>query len=182
MTPFYELIPDDGEPFSAEAEPGLSDEQEQALALGRWHPDRAIVFRRNSYKRKPRDLVPGGSPALRLISSQVVAALRAADCTGWTTWPAQLLTESGKPLGDHTGLAVTGRCGPVQRERSERLGDKWLRGVFFDEGSWDGSDVFHPEGERAGWLLVSERAREALLSAGLVGIGFEPLSEVEYYD
>jgi hypothetical protein len=155
---------------------------EQALALGLWRPAEPIVFRQNSDKLSPGHLVPGGSPALLLLSRRLAGALRTSRCTGWTTWPVHLLVEGGRPVGDHVGLAVTGRCEPIQRERSERLGDNWWRGVFFEEASWDGSDIFQPEGSRAGWPYLSAHAKEAVLAAKLRGVGFEALSEVEYYE
>ena len=59
---------------------------------------------------------------------------------------------------------------------------RWRRGIFFAEDSWDGSDLFAAEGEGAGWPYVSERARDALLGAGLRGLDFEPLPELKYWD
>lgn len=54
--------------------------------------------------------------------------------------------------------------------------------MFFDHDYWDGSDLFNPEGEGAGWPWVTDRARAALLAGGVRGIDFEPLSEMEWWD
>ena len=74
---FYELGPGgSGDPCSAMPEVPLSYSQEQALALGEWQPPDPLVFRQNSYKRTPGHFVPGGSPALTLVSGTLIEALQ----------------------------------------------------------------------------------------------------------
>jgi hypothetical protein len=178
---FFDLFVTRAAPFSALPEPELSEKDERALAAGTLRPPAPVVFRRNSDARTPGDFVHGGAPWLRLVSARFAQALRSAGCTGWDTYPVVLLDEDGTECGDHVGLAVTGRCGPIEPDRSATIPDRpmWRRGLFFDAATWDGSDLFTPA--RGGGLLVTDAARGALQAAGIAGIGFEPLEDVEYF-
>jgi hypothetical protein len=51
-----------------------------------------------------------------------------------------------------------------------------LRGLYFDEETWDGSDLFLLEGTRL--LLVTDKVRGAVEAAGLSGFEFVPADEV----
>lgn len=179
---FYELSAGgSGDPFSAVPDPPLSGEQERRLLLGEWRPDTAIVFRQNTYKRTPGHLVVGGSPAMWLVSKVFIYAIERGGCTGWASWPIQLLDKHGQLVGDYVGLAVTGRSGPIQfDERREIVDEHWQRGAFIDEITWDGSDLFHPA-DQLGGVLVTARVKDAIASAHLKAVSFEPLSECEYY-
>jgi hypothetical protein len=46
--------------------------------------------------------------------------------------------------------------------------------MYFDPASWDGADVFVPEGTRA--VCVTDRVRWALAAAGATNLCFVPLS------
>jgi hypothetical protein len=177
---FYDVVVTRGAPFSALPEPELTFDQEDALVTGRWVPSEPLVFRRNSDARQPDDLVFGGSPSVYLVSARFVRALRDGEATGWSTYPIRLLDEDGTPIGDHAGLVVTGSSGPVDPALSTAPRDRpRIRiGKRFREGTWDGSDVFLPQG--GGGLFVTARGRHALEQGGVRGVMFEPLAEAEW--
>ena len=52
----------------------------------------------------------------------------------------------------------------------------WL-GYYFDENSWDGSDVFRPEGTRM--TLVTERTKNLIEGCFATNFTFKPILEVE---
>ena len=176
--PFYDVVIARGSPFSAVPEPDLTFEQQEALVRGAWRPEEPLVFRRNSSRRTPDDLFHGGWADVYLASARVLDALRGAGATGWTTYEVRLVDEDGTPLGDHAGLAVTGRCGPIDPALSVPTpGNEYtMTGKLFAEGTWDGSDVFFPD--EGGGLFVTERARTAL--ARIPGLLFEPLTSAEW--
>jgi hypothetical protein len=51
------------------------------------------------------------------------------------------------------------------------------RGLFFEEASWDGSDIFMPSDDSA-WIFVSELAKR-VLQGQAKNVRFEALSELE---
>ena len=176
----YDIVIARASPFSAIPEPDLTWERQAALSRGAWVPEEPIVLRRNSTARKPHDLFHGGWPDLYLASNAMLAAVREAELTGWSTWPARVLDTGGSSVGDHTGLAITGRCGPIDPALSRPTpGNEFtMTGKHFAPGTWDGSDLFFPDD--GGGLFCTARARDALLAAGIGGLEFVPLSEAEW--
>ena len=178
---FFRMYAAQAEPFSAMPEPPLTHEQEAALMRGCWRPPEPLVMRRNSCKRRPGSFSYGGSPLIRLLGFQLVAALRDSACSGWETYAVVVIDEDGSSLGELAGLTVTGRCGPVDPDAGAPIEGRsdWRRGVVFDRESWDGSDVFVPEG--TGGPFFSERACNAVKGAGVRDVSFERLDEAEVY-
>jgi hypothetical protein len=90
------------------------------------------------------------------------------------------------PVEDYKLLVVTGRAGGIQNDRSSKLWkmpppggnpyEAW-KGIYFDENSWDGSDMFCL-GETA-HIVVVERLKQALTREGVTNIEFVPLADVE---
>lgn len=147
-------------------------------------PPSPIVFRLSMGKR-PTDLMHGSDPALRLLSPAAVATFTDAGLTGWTTYPVTIDGRgfNGSPDG-YVGLAVTGRCGPIERDRARSevrlspIGKPYRAsvGLYVDPSSWDGSDLFMPRDETDA-VLVSDRARRALLAGKLTNIQFEAMAD-----
>lgn len=124
-----------------------------------------------------------------LVSADLVAALRAAAISGWGTYPVVLRGKSGKRLAGYTGFLVRGRCGQIDFSRGVRTQKKFpggmfpiLRGVGFEEKSWDGSDIFMPasgeDGEGSGFIFVTERAKKVIARIAKK-LQFTPLDEIE---
>ena len=122
-----------------------------------------------------------------LISGHVIGALRQGSFTGWTTYPVELYDKKGVRIPDYHGLAVTGRCGPIDRSRSRKVRrrpfvpgavppDFWV-GLFFKDDRWDGADIFLSEG--TGYIIVAERLKNALESLRIPNIKFERLDTHE---
>lgn len=176
---FFRMFPGRAEPFSALPEPPLDDEQEQQLLDGRWVPGGPLVARRNSDAREPGSLSYGGSPLVRLLGPQLVGALRDGGCTGWSTYPVVVLDEDGTALAELAGLSVSGRCGPTACGPPVEGQPEWRRGIVVDPATWDGSDVFLPDG--AGGPFFSERVRSAVAAAGIRDVDFEPLHAAEVW-
>jgi hypothetical protein len=122
-----------------------------------------------------------------LVSDRFVSVLRQHNFRGWSTYPVTVYTGNGTKLQGVHGLAITGRCGPVDTSLSSVVelppvvptgqGLKVWRGLYFDPQTWDGSDLFVPSNTRH--LIVVERVKEALEEAGMTNIEFVPLPQVE---
>jgi len=119
---------------------------------------------------------------LPLVSTRVLSTLRQMNITGWTTYSVELYDKRGKPIPGYHGLAITGRCGAIDRSRSRKVrhpimpgtspADFW-QGLFFKDDRWDGSDIFLPEG--TGHKFVTQRVKNALESLKIPNIMFERL-------
>lgn len=156
-----------------------------AIYRGELRPQWPIVFEflRGASGSITRDLVSTGLTPMLLISDRVVELLR--EFTGWTTYPVEVYGKKGEPIPGYQGFAVTGRCGPIDDSQSEpqscappvpqgRWSRKWF-GLYFDQDSWDGADIFVPEG--TGITVVVERVKEAMERAIVTNVVFRPLTE-----
>jgi hypothetical protein len=136
---------------------------------------------------RPMDVMWSGLVAVCVISARVDALLRDAGVTGWGTYPVAAYDRHGEPLPGYLGLSITGRAGPQDRSRGQVVQLPPIvpgaqppvvrRGVYFDEASWDGSDMFL----LADWLIwiTTERVKRLLTRAKIRNLRFTPLDEVE---
>lgn len=126
-------------------------------------------------------------PLIALLSDRFVEVLRAGGFTGWGTFPVTLTTQGGKAIDGYHGLAVRGRSGPIDGALSESIvlpppvpggaAEDGRRGLYFHPETWDGSDVFVPEG--SGYVIVTEAVADAMRAAEVTNIDLEVLSGVE---
>lgn len=120
-----------------------------------------------------------------LASTRCFSALEEAGATGWSTYPIDLHGKNDEVIEGYRGLVVTGRCGPLQLDRSRietRIGAsgkpyKAGIGLCFDAATWDGSEVFTPQGTT--FVFVTDKMRRALESAEISNVSFTRLSEFE---
>jgi hypothetical protein len=120
-----------------------------------------------------------------LVSSRVTEVLEARGFKGWTVFPIELAGSKGQRIAGFHGLSIPGRCGAIENERSIRVAKRYPAGVFpvwkglyFDPETWDGSDIFMPQGN-VGWVFVVKEVRDALDSAKVGNIAWTPVEEVE---
>lgn len=131
------------------------------------------------------DLI-GTTATLRLISKRVQEALISERITGWRTCPIEFKDKKGELIDNYGALATVGRCGPLDNSRCRKITRKALAtdelidvflGYYFDEDSWDGSDLFRPEGTRM--TMVTQRAKDVIESISATNIEFKPILEIE---
>jgi hypothetical protein len=123
-----------------------------AVARGERRPETAL--RLEQYEgTKWFDFVGTQRAALRLVSERLLRAFEQAGLRGWEGLPIQLLDRSGKMVDGYRLLVIVGRCGPIDNARSVQVdkivaGNKSVakvwQGLYFDEKTWDGSDLFSP--------------------------------------
>jgi hypothetical protein len=131
-------------------------------------------------RRLPRDFVWTTLAVPFIASDRVIDLLRRHTFTGWSTFPVELLSDAGEHISGYHGLAVHGRCGPRQKERSALIAKpgpvgntiQVHQGLFFDEDAWDGSDVFMPD-DGSGLVFVVQEVRDALTAAKVKGISLD---------
>jgi hypothetical protein len=119
------------------------------------------------------------------ISQRVADLLREHAVTGWSTYPVTVRGRKGEIIPGYSGLSFIGRAGDWDRSRSQIV--MWppptptgkaveaYRGIFFDERSWDGSDVFLGGGTR----VVTRKVRDIFKREKVSNVRLTPLPEVE---
>ncbi len=135
----------------------------------------------------PGEIALGRSIGWYYLSPNTQQLLRDHGVTGWTTYPMNLYRKDGALCPGYAGLSVIGRCGPVQEDRSVRVPDQNRRpgtpdlvGIYFDESTWDGSDLFCPAGTNA-LLFATAKVKDLFESCKLSGFRFTPLNEAMWY-
>lgn len=157
-----------------------------AIFCGDERPEKPIIFRHES-GGKPRDLISTTYVTLKLYSDRVIEILKDHGFSGWKTYPVEVYGKKGVRIDGYHGLAVTGRCGEIDwsRGRKERRPapvpggsayDVWI-GMYFDPETWDGSDLFVPEGMTC--TIVTEAVKDALTAAKVSNISMRPLTQFE---
>jgi hypothetical protein len=146
-------------------------------------PNGVIPFRWMSGSTSVGDVVYTDAVFPVLLSGRARIAL--SGIRGWTSYPVSLTDSHGHPIRNFHLLTVQGRCGRIDFEKSSAVRHEYpggvfqeYRGVFFDDDSWDHSDVFMPK-NRIGYIFASERAKVAIESLGSPSPHFERLDQVQ---
>lgn len=148
-------------------------------------PETSVGFR-VPMKRSLGDIVGTGYAYPDLVSPKVVSVLAEGGFTGWSSFPVHVVGPMGDQFLGYRGLSITGRSGPIDRSLSERVilpppvpegtaMPHW-KGFCPEAGSWDGTDLFIPEGTM--FTCVTASVRYTLVTAGVVGFRFERMSEM----
>ena len=119
------------------------------------------------------------------FSGRIIRLLEKYEVSGWSTYPVEVFDREGELLADYHGLVVTGAVCDADYSRSAVItkpppalhGKSYdvYRGLFFDEGQWDGSDMFWVDGVR----VVAEKVKKVLQQNGIENVAFTPLRERE---
>lgn len=125
---------------------------------------------------------------LCVVSEKFVNVLTENVITGWTTYPVNIVDHAGKPIAGYRGLAVTGRCGRILWDDSEKITipapsssgreTKGWRGLPFDESTWDGSGICLPEAH-SNFMIVCERTKKVVEKRKLSNVGFKSTKALE---
>lgn len=137
-------------------------------------------------RRTPSDFILTTIAIPHLVSQRVIDVFRKSQFSGWTTYAVNLSGADGKPIAGYHGLAITGRCGALDKMKSLPVLKKFparmsnvYRGLYFEPDTWDGSDFFAPA--KGGHIFVTERVRNALQQIKATNVSFTSMDEIEYY-
>jgi hypothetical protein len=152
-----------------------------ALTRGEWRPDYALAVG-HSRGGAPQDFIWLG-PICVLMNRRVVRLLDEYRFTGWGTYAVDLRGKRDESIDGYVGLAVHGRCGPIDKSKAQTAWREYPTGMFlegkglyFDPASWDGSDFFMTTSDHAG-MFVSDAVRTAFTEGRIRNVTFSPLSE-----
>lgn len=184
----YRLAPDETRGVIVPELPteSLDLEDQTRLTLGEIPPpETPLRFRHLSGSRRV-DVIGASTVVVTLISGRVRAALEAGGFSGWSAVPAAIAMQDGEVEDGYSVLVVTGRAGKLQPKRSKRVlvpaypgGPDAVarRGMYFKERSWDGSDVFAPEGTTL--VFLTQPVRDAIAALNPTNALLERLTEID---
>lgn len=176
--------PGDSREFRVNSKGNLSSDRAYKLTRGEIPPER-IELHWSMGRLKPADIIGTELSILLIVSEKVKRILESEKITGWKTYPVSIFGKDHTEVPGYHGLSIFGRCGQIDNRQSVKI-DKvfpggifpvW-RGLFFDPGSWDGSDFFMPD-EESGHVFVSEKVKSALEKAQANNIEFTALTDIE---
>ena len=153
-----------------------------------WQPPRPVRLSHHKGLADPGDVVWTCAVFPLIVSQRVIDLLEANAFTGWRTYPVVVHNKAKAIVPDYHGLAIVGRCGPLDASRSRVV----LRdapamlveervGYHFDEASWDGSDLFCST-DGSGVTLCTVAVKRALERAKIRNLQFTCLSEMPVLD
>lgn len=127
------------------------------------------------------DVVSTGD-TLNIYSNTMFEVFEKNSFTGWGKILVVVVLRNGQRIYQYSFLTVTGKCGSLDESKtqiedvpiSNSPSAKPLivkRGLFFDEDTWDGSDIFNPEGTF--FILVTEKVRDALIQHKFTNMAIE---------
>jgi hypothetical protein len=123
-----------------------------------------------------------------VVSDRVIGILSEEGFTGWDTYPVTVVGQDGRVIENYRGLAITGRCGPLDSSMSLVVLRQYpagtfpvRRGRFFDPSTWDGSDLFMPQ-RPAEHVFALAEVRVAFNRARIRNVEFQRIDELEWSD
>lgn len=124
---------------------------------------------------------------LLAVSEKITDLLEENNFTGWKKYDADFYDKKNNLIEGYSLLGVTGRAGKLDRTLSEKIfkepeypmvkGSYYYKGLYFEEGTWDGSDFFILENYYG--IFITKRVFEVLKKAKLTNVVIEPISEYE---
>jgi hypothetical protein len=127
------------------------------------------------------DLIGTTMPGRYLISDRVVEVLKAGGFKGWLVYPVRIVVdESNQEIPGYHGLSITGRCGPPDDSQSSKVREGHfikLRGLYLDDETWDGSDIFLVEGTL--YICLTAAVYDAIVSLNPKTLRLIPLDEAK---
>jgi uncharacterized protein DUF1629 len=179
------VLEEPGESRAFRAKIDISVEDAFAFKRGERQPKSPVKCRWAMGDPRPGDVIWTTLGVPLLVSNRVTGILQAGGFKGWTVFPIDLAGADGQRIAGFHGLSIVGRCGAIENQRSIRVPKKYPGGVFpvwkglyFDPSTWDGSDIFMPQG-KVGWVFVAKGLRDALDSANVGNIDWTPIENVE---
>lgn len=150
----------------------------QLVMIGEYIPVEPVTVHQ-AMGGEPWEVIWGDQIGALAVAQRVVNVLRAGNFSGWSAYHVVIYDDQGKEIQGYSGIAVTGRCGPIDYKRSRLVEVDTLIpdyvGLYFDPESWDGADLFFADRGRP--FVVSE-VRNALETADVSNLVFTPLQKV----
>ena len=160
-----------------------------AITRGLQKVDQPVIATWAMGGARPSDVIWSTLHDPLLLHEKILNVLEQMGATGWSTYPAVVKDKHGVTYSDYHGLVVTGRCGErdlsASRIELKEFPGGWFpyfTGVYFDESTWDGSDLFmehRPDsGGGSAAKFMTEPVVEALQKVRIKNMDFTRLTEI----
>ena len=181
---FYQLSRD----FKSRALQVTSEDfnDELPVVYGNYEAEKPLCFT-HYMGSKVFDLIETGWVSVFLFSDRIFDAFEENNITGWKKYCAEVYDKKGELINGYSVLSVTGRCGPIDDDKSELIwrdppvpeGNRYQvrMGMYFDISTWDNSDIFIPENSLA--IVVTEKVKEVLDNLKVSNFNIQPVSMIE---
>ena len=130
--------------------------------------------------KRMRDILDTRHPPLYLISDRFKVILEESYITGWKSYPIALFDKKGNRIEGYNGFSITGRAGKMQKFDQLPLEYGYSAnadGYYFDIETWDGSDLFHAEGDMID-IFASERFIKVLVDNKITACEYYRLTDM----
>lgn len=146
-----------------------------------------IVYCKKMSGNKKYDIVVGNHPAMLFISNKVVDLLLQENISGWQSKRAIIKIDEKEEILDYNLFVINGRCGKIDSNRSKLVQKPPIVkggtirnvkiGLFFDETTWDGSDIFNPK--NTGLIFIKEKVKHLFEKNKITNTQFECITLME---
>lgn len=156
----------------------------RALVRGEVNPKTPIVMR-YQMGGVSKDFIWTTNVGVMMVNRKVVDLLKANGFKGWDTYPVEVHGKNDETIKGYYGIAITGRCGPIDNSKSKTVMVNYpagkfpmLRGMYFNPSPWDGSDLFMTSTPSL-WLCVLEQVKKVFEKAKISNVMFESVTEID---
>jgi hypothetical protein len=131
-----------------------------------------------------RDFVWTTRAIFFVVSARVISLLSDVGATGWTAHRAVMRDAEPEP---YYALAISGRCGPLDRANAELAIVDYpggaipvATGLGIDAATLDGSDIFMPD-DTSAWVIVSGRLAAMFTHERVTNVALDDPDEIELF-
>jgi hypothetical protein len=172
--------------YFCEVEPGIN-----ALDITRFEtkPGKAVKILWRSSTDHPSDVIWTCGAFGLVVHQRIIDQLKEYGISGWKTYSVEVLNRRGVSYDNYTGLSISGRCNSVDLSRSSIILEEYpggwyphFLGYYFDELSWDGTNMFMERADSGGCvsahIFVTEQVRAIVRRAAIKNVIFQRLTDV----
>jgi len=178
-----------GESGSRQAFRGKVDlESDETFGLTRAEMSRSrpVIVQWAMGSAKPSQVIWTTMGVVVIVAESVIQLLQSHGFTGWSHYEVSVHDKQGQRVPGYSGLAITGRCGKIDYSRTiqvPRIRPAGIfpigKGLYFDEDSWDGSDLFMPSDPKFGYKFMVDAVKKAFERAKIRNVHFTSLDQFE---
>jgi hypothetical protein len=163
----------------------VTREQADSLTRGAFTPKSPVQVHWFMGRQTPSDFIWTTMVSPLIVSARVISLLQENRVTGWSSYPIEVMNRDGEVLDGYQGLSTTGRCGPLEFERSAEVPKNYpagvfpvYQGLFFSPESWDGADLFMPSDDTL-FVFAVDRVQKLFHKAKITNVAFERADLIE---
>ena len=124
-----------------------------------------------------------------IVSQRVIELFKSNEITGWKTYNVKIHSKKNEFINQkYYGLIITGRCGYQDYSKNsismEKIGvmiEPHLKGFYFKDDYWDGSDLFmcipNEEGESNMFRFCTQKVADLIKKEKIKNLSLEKVTD-----